>query len=47
MNTHPKRKPARSSRKRATPAENGVRAAQRVFAKVLERADPQKPAQKS
>ena len=33
-------KPARSVRKRVTPAEDGVAAAQRVFAKVLEKADP-------
>lgn len=30
----------RPARKRATPLEDGIASAQRVFAKVLEKADP-------
>jgi hypothetical protein len=41
-----KNTPARSKRKRATPAADGVATAQTVYAKFLERADPvaEKPA---
>ena len=35
-------KPRRSARKRRSPAEEGVAAAQRVLAKVIGKADPQK-----
>ncbi|MGB8166138.1 MAG: hypothetical protein WCF18_01520 [Chthoniobacteraceae bacterium] len=44
--TNPRSAKAKTPRKRATPAADGVKAAQTVYAKFLERADPvsEKPA---
>lgn len=40
VKARPKTTPTRPARKRRSPIEDGVAAAQRVFAKVLEKADP-------